>query len=289
MSRFAALPVAFASSGDPIRAGQILLAPRDHHLLIRGEAILVMRGPRENGFRPAIDPLFRTAAQSLGPRVTAVVLSGLLDDGAYGCQEVKRCGGTTVVQDPQEALFGSMPLAAIRTGCVDRVLPAAEIGGFLVASANGSASRRVRDEAEAPVDRSERGRDELDTVADPENRLTCPECGGSIRRSVNGRRLTCHVGHAFSATSFLAAHTDAVERALWTALRSLEESAALRRQMAVRAGSGGLEGLAASYRAQSKEAQAKADLIRELVTAGSPALFDSKILLKISQKRGTEE
>jgi two-component system chemotaxis response regulator CheB len=122
LSRHSALPVAFAEDGEELRRGQIYVAPPDFHALVDGHTIHLSDGPRENGHRPAIDPLFRSAALTAGARVIGVVLSGLLDDGADGLRAIKHSGGAAMVQDPGDALFAGMPNAAIAVAEPDRVV-----------------------------------------------------------------------------------------------------------------------------------------------------------------------
>jgi two-component system, chemotaxis family, protein-glutamate methylesterase/glutaminase len=132
LSRAGLLPAAHARDGDTVDAGHIYVAPPDCHLLIQGRSLELTRGPRENGHRPAIDPLFRSAAASYDGRVAGVVLSGTLDDGAAGLFAIKQAGGTTLVQDPAEALYHAMPAAAIAYVQPDYVLPMAELADVLV-------------------------------------------------------------------------------------------------------------------------------------------------------------
>src|SRR5262245_51010828 len=137
LSRDGNLPVAFAAGGEVLEKGRVLLAPPDQHLLVEGDRTRLSTGAREHGFRPAIDPLFRSAARSAGERVVGVVLSGLLDDGAAGLREVKRRGGITVVQDFDEAAFPDMPRAASRGLDVDYILRTEGIAELLEKLAGG--------------------------------------------------------------------------------------------------------------------------------------------------------
>lgn len=127
LGRRSALPVATARDGEPIQPGHVYVAPADCHLLVRAATMAAMRGPAENGNRPAIDPMFRSAAVAHGPRVIGVVLTGNLDDGTAGLLAIKRRGGLAVVQDPAEARFPSMPASAVRWVAVDHVAPLTEI------------------------------------------------------------------------------------------------------------------------------------------------------------------
>src|SRR5262245_37095656 len=197
LSRDGNLPVAFAAGGEVLEKGRVLLAPPDQHLLVEGDRTRLSTGARENGFRPAINPLFRSAARSAGPRVVGVVLSGLLDDGAAGLREVKRHGGTTIVQDYDEAVFPDMPLAASRGVVIDHVLSAESIAEWIERHA-GEGPRALRP-AETP---SEPGYFGLEPTE-----LSCPDCGGVLRLAGDAggpQEFVCHVGHRFGPDSLLA-------------------------------------------------------------------------------------
>src|SRR3954469_25849308 len=126
------LPALRANDGEKFKTGHIYVAPPDHHLLIDGEGIMnVTRGPKENGFRPAVDPMFRSAALAFGPRVIGVVLTGNLDDGTAGLHTIVRRGGIGVAQEPDDALFPSMPASAIKHGVVQHVAPLDALGALL--------------------------------------------------------------------------------------------------------------------------------------------------------------
>jgi two-component system chemotaxis response regulator CheB len=267
LARAGALPVAPAHDGEHLAFGRVFVAPPDHHLLVDGEQIRVLRGPRENGVRPAADPLFRSAARSHGSRVAGVVLSGVLDDGTAGLLEIKHHGGLAIVQDPGEALFSGMPLSALQGDDVDHVLPAAQIAKLIAELASEPALRS------SPLADDREGGDEemddpiLEQTSEPAA-LTCPECGGALADEGDQTvdRYRCHVGHTFGAASLLSFQTEALERALWTAVRTLEETACLRRSMAQRAATGGLQGLEDAYRRQAARAERNADLIRGVLT-----------------------
>jgi two-component system chemotaxis response regulator CheB len=243
LSRAGPLPAAHARDGEPIQAGRISVAPPDRHLLVRPGEIALSRGPRENHSRPAIDPLFRSAARAYGPRVVGVILSGALDDGSLGLLAVQTRGGATIVQDPDEATIDSMPRSALRLVAADFVLPAAEIAGALADLVTTPASEEggvaVADDAErlqAAIadDFLAQARDDR---AGETTIYTCPDCGGVLWQEGAGRRLgfRCHVGHAYAPDVLLNQKSEEYEAALWSSLRLLKEKATLTRQLATRA------------------------------------------------------
>ena len=244
LDRAGPLPATPARDGEQLERGHIYVAPPDFHLLLRGPNIHLSAGPRENGHRPAIDPLFRSAARAYGPRVIGVVLSGTLDDGTDGLRLIKQRGGATVVQDPADALYGDMPRNAIRDVDPDRVVPLAEMGAVLFdlidAPLDSTAATAVEDPEDQAIDlvEVEFGREAIE--GDP-TLLTCPDCGGVMLERDEGGvvRFACQVGHSYSPESFDDEQNEALESALWTAIRTLDERADLLRRMARRAGRNG--------------------------------------------------
>jgi two-component system chemotaxis response regulator CheB len=268
LARAGPLPVVYPDDGAEIRHGCVMLAPPDLHLVVDGSQVRLLRGPRENGVRPAVDPLFRSAARSYGPRVVGVLLSGALDDGTHGLLEIKRGGGLAVVQDPKEAAFPCMALSGLRNVDVDRVLPAKGIAQWIarLAAPHDGESRIVPADARAAAQ-------ELQGIPPaPPAAITCPECGGALRDASEGDlvRFQCHVGHAYNGENLLVEHGESVERALWTALRILEEASALRLDMASRAFVRGLHGLEQGYRRQATEFERRASLIRAVLERETP-------------------
>jgi len=133
LQRLSHLQVVAAIDGAAIAPGHIYVAPSDRHLVVQHGRMCVVFGPKENRFRPAIDPLFRTAAQTYGDRVIGVLLSGALYDGIAGLYDLKAQGGMTIVQDPEEALIAFLPQHALQQVEVDYVLPVAQIAQKLIA------------------------------------------------------------------------------------------------------------------------------------------------------------
>src|SRR3982750_898698 len=126
------MKVVTATEGARFRHGFAYVAPPDRHLMLDRNGIRLSVGPKENGHRPAVDPLFRSAAIAYGPRVVGMILSGMLDDGAAGLRAVKACRGTTLVQDPVEALYPGMPRNALAYGQVDYCKPVEKLASMLI-------------------------------------------------------------------------------------------------------------------------------------------------------------
>lgn len=265
----------YAEDGGEIAPGMIYFAPVDRHLLIEPGRLRVAHGPRENGFRPAVDPLFRTAARAYQARVAGIVLSGSLGDGSSGLAAIKQAGGIAIVQDPDEALFPSMPLAAVRGVDVDHIVRAAEIGPLITSLTQGDPSRgAVMSGNGSRQDPAERGGD-LSSAPPSGNLtpLTCPECGGSLWEEDEGRqvRFRCHVGHAFNGESLLEYVSDEVESALWTALRVLEEHALLQERMAERSQAVELTASAQQFRSRANDSRRQAEALRGILLNQSPS------------------
>src|SRR5207247_7253128 len=186
ISRAGPLPATHAWDGEPIRSGRIYVAPPDRHLLLKLGHVRVARGPTENSHRPAIDPLFRTAARRYGRRVIGVVLSGLLDDGTAGLLAIKGRGGLAVVQHPDDALYASMPQSALNHVAVDHTAPVVAMGPLLARLAaeplSPAAEPPVPPEMEIETDMAElelQALQNLDRPGLPAG-LACPECNGTL-------------------------------------------------------------------------------------------------------------
>jgi two-component system chemotaxis response regulator CheB len=273
LARAGRLPAVLATDGAKLRNGHIYIAPSDHHLVIEPSGLLLTKGPKENGFRPAIDPLFRSAAQVYGPTAIGVVLSGALDDGTAGLRAIKRLGGVALVQDPAEALFKSMPSSAITHAAIDHVAPAAELGTLI--------NRLVRTphhelqpvpvppslEAEIEIAKERRPRGAGAEDLGMPSTLTCPDCNGVLFRIEDGTlvRFRCHTGHGYSANSVVAALDQAIEATLWQAIRGLQEGELLMRTLATEAID--CERDAAALLARADAARRDADAVRRLATA----------------------
>jgi two-component system chemotaxis response regulator CheB len=287
LARVTPLPVVAARNGMPLRCGTIHVAVPDMHLLVdRNDDLGVfrlVRGPRENRNRPAVDPLFRSAALAYGPRVIGVVLSGALDDGTAGLWTVKDRGGIALVQEPDDAAVPSMPSNAIAEVDVDHVGTAPALGTLLgrlarepVASpVTGTGDARSSGESQL-VDELAReiGITSLDEELHPRrerygkpSRFGCPECGGVLWDMTRDGplRFRCEVGHAHSAATLAEAQAEAVEAAMWTALRALEDKVELTRRRAEGATSKGFATMAAKFAIEEHAAEQHAAALRVLL------------------------
>jgi two-component system chemotaxis response regulator CheB len=273
LNRSGSLPAQAARDGAPIETGRIYVARPDYHLAVVGDHLALTRGPRENGHRPAVDVLFRTAARTMGPRVVGVVLSGTLDDGTAGMLAIAARGGVTVAQDPHEALYPAMPRSVIDHVEPEHVLPARAIGVLLdrrcreavdVTQAPAAPPMLHRESAMAELDRDAITSEE--PTGGPSG-LTCPDCAGTLyeMEAEDMLRFRCRVGHAWSAESLAVEQGLAFEGALWMAMRSLEEKAALGRQMAETARGRGIALSAERFQMMSEEAAQAARLIHDLL------------------------
>ncbi len=271
LGRVCALPVAFARDHEAIQPGRVYVAPPDHHLLLKRGYVRVVRGPKENGFRPAVDPMFRTAAHTQGPRVIGVVLSGGLNDGTHGLAQIVAADGVALAQDPQDALIPSMPLSAIQNVEVRRVLRAVDIPAALIDLVGEPLPRRPPVPDETP-DIAEAG-DSLQIHTPPGTPApyTCPECGGALWESKDTGKLlrfSCHVGHAYTAEILAAEQQHNLEMALWTALRALEENTVLCRRMAERTENSGFADLGRRYHTDADQSEERAALLRKVLQNG---------------------
>jgi two-component system chemotaxis response regulator CheB len=245
LDRSGPLPAESAADGARMEAGRIYVARPGEHLLIDDGHIVRSDGPTENGHRPAINALFRSAALAYGQRAFGLLLSGVLDDGVLGLAAIRSRGGTAIVQEPSDALFSSLPSNAIHAGEFDLRAPASEMGRMLMEMANRKIDEpeRERDPQMELENRMAMGRRFVTSVDSEQlgspSGYTCPDCNGSLQ-TVGDENFRCHVGHAWTPASLLYARDREVENALWIALRSLQEKATLARRMAEHAGNGEL-------------------------------------------------
>lgn len=276
LTRAGRLPATNAVDGEKIEPSRIYVAPPDHHLVLENSHVRVTRGPKENRFRPAVDPLFRSAAYAYGSRVIGVILSGALDDGTSGLWTIKYRGGVAVVQDPEDAEIPSMPRNAMREVEVDYVVPVSEMADLLVRLSEEQAAKT----SEAVMEEDGNKQTEFEIRAAKEDKttldimkfgeltpFTCPDCHGVLFRLMDGNRprFRCHTGHAFSADSLLTTVTESIEESLWNAIRCIDESTMLLNHMGNHFANNGQANLGAMYYKKALEAEARGDIIRQTV------------------------
>jgi two-component system chemotaxis response regulator CheB len=274
LGRQSRLPVVPASAGLRFERGKIYVGVPGLHLLLHGDHLLLRRGPRENLARPAVDPLFRSAAASFGGRVIGVVLTGALADGTAGLRAIKRCGGLAVVQDPAEALAEGMPRSALRHVDVDHVCKMEDMARLL-----GSLSRLpagptpeipINIRLESAIAAQELIDMRADDMLGTPSRFTCPECHGTLWEIEDGTmlRYRCHVGHAFSADAVLASQGDEIDRLLDTLLRSHQERAALAHRMARHERANDRHVLADQLEIRARDYEQDVEIMKSLMRSG---------------------
>jgi two-component system, chemotaxis family, protein-glutamate methylesterase/glutaminase len=284
------LPAHTATDGQPVERGHIYLAPADHHLIVMQGFMRLGRGPRENMTRPSVDPLFRSVAATYGPRATGIVLTGLLNDGAAGVVAIKRCGGTTIVQNPADAIAADMPMGALRAADIDYRAPAADIPRIL----NRLVGQRVPPRGDAPADLELEIDIALGGPVAPELMrrlgdpvaLSCPACGGVLNEMKDRPplRFRCQVGHAYTAEAVAAVKEHSVDEAIRVALRIIEERAVLLSKMAREAAQMGRDALARNYRKRFDEYERYVTSLRKAaVSAPAPGDADAEPMAQAAQ------
>jgi len=265
------LPAGFAVDGEKLQRSRIYIAPTERHLIVESEHLRLGSGPRENNARPALDPLFRSAALCCGERCVGAVLTGTLGDGAAGLQALKQAGGVTVVQDPSDAAFAEMPTTALLRSQPDHVVSLAGMPALfekLVREAAGEAKPVASGlEYEVNVASGERGSmHEMDRIG-RRSVLACPDCHGIMWEINEGElvRYRCHVGHAYTAELMSVALDENLKRSFGSALRALDERVALARKLQAQASAGGQTRTAASWASKALEFEAEAKIIRDSI------------------------
>jgi two-component system chemotaxis response regulator CheB len=270
LSRRGALRAAVASDGEPIVCDRIYVAPPDAHILIEAGRTRLSAGPKESGHRPAINPMFRTAASAYGSRVIGVVLSGMLDDGSAGLREIRRRGGTAIVQDPNEALFAQMPQNAIEIAAPQHIGSVTEIARLIASHAGKSKEGgegqngmkpKVKPNGDQPIVGAH------DSPGTPSG-IACPECHGVLWTGPDEvPEFRCRIGHAYSLEALLEAHSVSLEAALWAGVRALREQASLANHIALRADRRGDRRMAARFETRAGTADEHAGRLETLLLA----------------------
>ncbi|MBV8544615.1 MAG: chemotaxis protein CheB [Acidobacteria bacterium] len=276
LDRAGPLRVKSAEEGEEAANGVMYVAPPDRHLIVEANGTLrTPRGPRENRSRPAVDPLFRSAALAYGPRAIGVILSGTLDDGTAGLLAIQRRGGISIVQDPEDAAYPGMPTSAIANVIVDHIVPLDDIARQIEISlhqkirdvqGNGEVAQMDLEKKIAQMDAKALRGDER--PGEP-SAFSCPDCGGVLWEIKDGEltRFRCRVGHAYSPETALAAQGDKLEEALWGAMKTLEETARLSKRLGAAERQRGREWMAARFEQRENESRERADIIRRFLAS----------------------
>ena len=267
------LPASTAFDGEHFQEGRIYVAPADHHLVVDGRILRLGRGPRENMARPAIDPLFRSVGISAGPKAIGVLLSGMLNDGASGLADLKRCGGVTVVQNPLDAAEAEMPRAALLASDVDYRASASDLADLLKRLTNEEPGPAVEPPASVVLEVAiAMGRPSdsptIAEIADPVP-LSCPGCGGvlsQIKRSP--LRFRCQVGHGYTAEALTYEQENSVDEAVRMAMRIVGERVVLTEKMALDALQAGRTAAATAFEERAQEYRRHAAVLMEAALKG---------------------
>lgn len=274
INKLGKLPASNAKNYEKIKMGHIYIAPPDRHLMLEPDHIRITKGPKENRFRPAVDPLFRSAAYHFGSTVIGVVLSGALDDGTSGLWTIKERGGVAIVQEPADAVVPAMPLNAMKQVNVDYTLPATDIGPLLAELTseprknlkylNNEENKKTEMELQIALqDNSGFPIFQLGNLSP----FSCPECKGvlGIIKDGNLKRYRCHTGHAYTADTLLAAITEKTEQTLWNAMREMQETIMLLNHVGDHFAEHNHPHEAALYFQKAKEAFQRSELVRTLL------------------------
>jgi two-component system chemotaxis response regulator CheB len=291
IDRAGSLRAAYAREGDEIAPGCIYIAPPDAHLLVERKRAIVRRGPRENGSRPAIDPMFRSVAATYGSHAIGVILSGALNDGSSGLQAIKTCGGLAVVQDPGDAAYAEMPTSALAATPVDHVVPLREMVPLLrrLVAQRVPSETPPSPELQREVAIAAQRDSDIATIDRLGERsvLTCPECHGLLWEIQDGNlvRYRCHVGHAFTLQSLEAEQATELDRAMSSALRALSERIHLVRRLADEARKMQHERMAGRWESRAREYEQQAGVIRAALVKRAENGEPQDDIVELDEKR----
>ena len=271
MQKYTELTCKEATNNEEIKSGTIYFASPDKHLVIKNDRIFLGCGPEENHWRPSIDVLFRSAAVSWNTHTIGILLTGMLYDGTSGMAAIHKCGGTCVVQDPNEADFPEMPISALNEGIVDHSVPLYQMGALLenIISSEREVKTDIPIELIKEVNISLNASsdiDELETIGE-RSVFTCPDCGGVLFNMNEGKisRYRCHTGHAYNVDDLENQQNKNLENALWVSLRMIEERRKLLAQLSEKNLKKGFRLSAANYQAKIDELQTHSDALRKIL------------------------
>ena len=271
------LPCRVGENGEPIKRGVVYLAPPDHHMLVDKGTIIIGKGAPENRWRPSINNLFRSAAANYNARVIGMILTGLLDDGTAGMSTIKRAGGITIVQNPDEADYPDMPLSVLENIDVDHVESLSKMGLLLREIINNtdpvevSVPFDIRKETE--IDRRISTRVE-DMQGFEKTDLNCPDCGGGlyITQKDHPTHYRCHVGHSYTDLELLNRMAEVMEGTFWTALRMMEERRALLLKLARRDQERGYGSSAKLHQEKADDLEVHIDNLKQILFTSTESI-----------------
>ncbi|MEG3164787.1 chemotaxis protein CheB [Sphingomonas sp. PB2P19] len=274
LSRAGAMPARAPDDGERIERGVIYVGAPDHHMLLRQGQILMRRGPNENRTRPAVNALFRSAALAYGGRVIGVVLTGMLDDGTEGLIAITAGGGMSVVQDPDDAQWPSMPRNALKRDHASHVVPLAGLAALLIRLVTEEAAPSMLLPDEYRVEDRMAAMEfsvmepEIITPGDPSH-VACPDCGGVLNKieAQDELRFRCQVGHAFTPLGLADAQSQELERAISVAARTHRDRIRLFEQMGDNAHARGLPHAESRWKAAAEESSHLMEILEKAMHA----------------------
>lgn len=264
------LTVRIAEDGMPIEKNHVYIAPHNTHLIVKKGLLKLGYGPRENRWRPSIDALFRSAAVAYNAHTIGIVLTGLLNDGVSGLKAIQRCGGTTMIQDPDEAAFPDMPMNVLEQMDVDHNVRIAAMNDIIQQVIQRDIPAVTPPESlqlEAQIsEKTAIGSDVVGKLG-PQTTLACPDCGGSLWevRDENVTHYRCHIGHSYTEQDLLLKQSESLEMALWIAVRITEEKRNLLAKLREQATNRGFLKSAAGYNESENELRRTVDALKQLL------------------------
>jgi two-component system chemotaxis response regulator CheB len=270
LKQYSPLPCKVALNNEPIERGTIYIAPPDEHLLLAKGHVIVGKGAPENRWRPSINNLFRTAAGVYNSRVIGIVLTGLLDDGTAGMSAIKRAGGVTIVQDPNEADHPDMPLSVLENVDVDYTESLSKMGVLLAEIIKTTEPKEVEvpEDILLETEIDQRVSTRIDNIAHLKKiEINCPDCGGGLymTQKQHPAHYRCHVGHSYTDRELLIRISEVIENTFWVSLRMMEERRTLLAKLAKKDKERGYESSAQRHLDQAKEMEVHIENLKQIL------------------------
>lgn len=273
LSQVTSLPCSLVINGATLEKNNIYIARPNQHMLVKDNHFILGGGPEENRFRPSIDVLFRSAAVAYSSYAIGIILSGMLDDGTSGMWAIKRCGGTCVVQDPNQAEYPEMPLSIINNMEADHVVALQEIGPLIatIVKQKKGKKKAVPHEVILESQIAERTAVSIDTIekiADT-SVFACPDCGGNLWEMKDDiiKRYRCHIGHAYTEKDLVLKQAEAASNTLWVALRMMEERKHLLKKLSIQNAQKGYKQISTNNEQKHDEMEHHINKLKEILFA----------------------